>query len=72
MTANPLLTKRVTLETEFKTMFQVIDEAKLWFRSKRPAVYSLQQHIEHPTINCNTERERQLATAIALWLKIST
>lgn len=43
--------------------------AHVWWRTKRPAMYSLEQHLNHPTINCDTPRERELAQAVAQWLK---
>jgi hypothetical protein len=64
-----VIDKKFELETELKTLLRLADSSKAWFRSKRPFMYSLEQHLEHPTINCVTEREKELAKAVANWIK---
>lgn len=56
-------------KSELKTLLRLASSAENWFRSKRPVMYNLEQHLAHPTINCQTERERELAKSIASWIK---
>lgn len=36
-----------------------------WWRSKRPTHWDLHTHLEHPTVNCSTAADIQLAAAVA-------
>lgn len=43
----------------------VIVAASRWFDMKRPIGDSLAEHIANPHVNCHTDSERELATAVA-------
>ena len=62
-------------KTEFtaaasKVLPQVVGAAKAWWVSKKPVAYSNSEHLENPTINCCGEEEKELARAVAVWVKM--
>lgn len=44
---------------------RVLRAAKAWWKGHRPSIFSLEDHLNAPTINTCTETEKQLARAIA-------
>jgi len=50
-------------------MIIIKDMAIEWWESLRPIGWDLAKHLKSPTINCSTEKERNLARAIASHLK---
>lgn len=46
---------------------QVLAAAHAWWESKRPAQWTLQQHLQAPDVGCETPAEKALAQAVASW-----
>ena len=50
-------------------MLALMAAAKAWWEQGRPSGWSLEQHLNEPTIGCNsTEKEQALAKAVATWV----
>lgn len=47
------------------TLLDVADAAVEWWAARRPAHWSVEQHLGNPRINCPTEREKTLAMRVA-------
>lgn len=45
----------------------VITAAVQWWKGKRPTHWDLHTHLEHPTVNCSTTTEHELALAVAAY-----
>lgn len=51
-------------------LLELADAAVVWWVGKRPLAMSLQKHLENPTLNTATDREKRLALAVAKWVRI--
>jgi hypothetical protein len=51
-------------------LLAVADAAVAWWKARKPADWSLEQHLAHPAINCDGDGERQLAQAAAQWVAL--
>ncbi len=47
----------------------IIDRAMHWWMGKRPFKWDEVEHLANPTINCNGERESELAAAVAAYMQ---
>lgn len=47
----------------------LIDNAIRWWQSKAPLHWSREQHLEKLYVNCTSESERNLATAVAEFIE---
>lgn len=57
--------EKAPLEDETKAFMQVVDTAKAWWESRRPADFDVDAHLRNPTVNTNSAAETALATAVA-------
>lgn len=48
----------------------VADAAVAWWQARKPADWSLEQHLADPAINCDGSDERHLAEAAAKWVSL--
>jgi hypothetical protein len=48
----------------------VANAAEVWWKARKPADWTLQQHLADPAINCEGDGERQLAHAVAGWVAL--
>ncbi|WP_028998448.1 hypothetical protein [Azohydromonas australica] len=51
-------------------LLDVADAAVAWWQARKPADWSLEQHLAYPAINCDGDAERQLAEAVAKWMEL--
>ena len=42
----------------------VVEAAVKWWSGYRPCAWTLDEHLDNPTINCSTDTEHTLATAV--------
>jgi len=56
---------RITIELQRTRHTAVMESARLWWESLRPAGWDLQDHLHAPTINTVTESQKTLAQAVA-------
>jgi hypothetical protein len=47
----------------------VVAEAIIAWRGHRPVGWTVDQHVENPTINCTRDSEKGLAVAVANYMK---
>jgi hypothetical protein len=52
------------------TLAAVANAAEVWWKARKPADWTLEQHLANPTINCEGDGERQLAQAAAKWVAL--
>jgi len=50
----------------------LFDSALCWWQRRRPLIWTQEQHLEHPTINCVDSAEHRLAENVARIVKEST
>jgi len=50
-------------------LLAIADAAVAWWSMKRPITMSVDDHLEHPTVNMTTRDEKRLAIVTAEWLK---
>ena len=48
-----------------------MDDAKAWWEQRRPAGWSLEQHLSNPTVNCTSGYEIGLAHAVASMVRFA-
>jgi hypothetical protein len=48
----------------------VANAAEVWWKARKPADWTLEQHLANPTINCEGDGERQFAQAAAKWVAL--
>jgi hypothetical protein len=48
-----------------ETIDNLCTRAIHWWMGRRPVGWSDKEHLDNPTINCPTDRERSLALAVA-------
>jgi len=58
------------MKREEKTIIDVVDAACEWWWGLRPTYYTELEHINNPTINTNTLREKKLANKVSEFYKI--
>jgi hypothetical protein len=51
-------------------LLAVANAAVQWWKARKPADWSLEQHLADPAINCDGDGERQLAQAAAKWVAL--
>lgn len=51
-------------------LLAVADAAVAWWQARKPADWSLEQHLADPAINCDGDAERPLAEAAAKWVAL--
>lgn len=61
---------QVTDEDASAALLTLADAAKTWWEDLRPAGISVDEHLEIPTINCTNKREKNLARAVAEWVRV--
>jgi len=47
------------------------DAAVSWWREHKPRGWSISRHLQNPTVNCVTFREKRLARAAARWYAVT-
>lgn len=56
---------RITIELQRMRSNAVMESARLWWESLRPAGWDLRDHLNAPTTNTASEAQRSLAEAVA-------
>lgn len=56
---------RITIELQRMRSDAVMESARLWWESLRPAGWDLHDHLHAPTTNTTSEAQRSLAEAVA-------
>lgn len=54
--------------TDAAVLQAVAEAAVAWWIGRRPAGWSLAQHLADPAVNCEGDHERELAAAAARWI----
>lgn len=60
----------VTDEAASAVLLTLADAAKTWWEELRPADVSADDHLELPTMGCANKREKNLARAVAEWVRV--
>lgn len=69
--AAPVLTKEEAAAGIASNRLHRIEQAaKRWWTAQRPEGWTLDQHLDEPTVNCTSKTSRDLATAVADWCKL--
>lgn len=50
-----------------KAILDAADAAVSWWRAKKPLGWGVLKHLQHPTVNCATYREKILARRASRW-----
>lgn len=61
---------REVTDSETRVLLRMMDTAISWWRGKKPVGWGVLKHLQNPTVNCVTHRERLLARAVARWYAI--
>ena len=51
-------------------LHSVADAAVAWWIARKPSDWSLEQYLADPAVDCPGDPERQLAEAVAKWVKL--
>lgn len=51
-------------------LLYLADAAVYWWATNRPITWSLEKHLQNPSINTATEAETMLSIAVADWCRI--
>lgn len=62
-------TKRIR-EQQAKALLSAADAAVAWWRGLKPRGWGIRKHLDNPTVNCTTYREKLLARRAARWYAI--
>ncbi len=52
-----------------KSTKEIVSASINWWKSKRPMTFTENDHLDAPEVNCRSEDENQLATAVAKFIK---
>ncbi len=55
--------------TQERRYTAVVRSAEVWWRGKRPLLWTKRMHLNNPKVNCVTTREHRLAASVAAMLK---
>jgi hypothetical protein len=59
-------------QLELKAMLEVATEARQWWTSHRPEVYTLDEHLANPTVNQPNPSNDGLCVAVSKWVALSS